>query len=106
MASIYKAHDLKSGMPVAVKVPFMKYESDPAFFSRFQREEEIGKTLNHPNILHVIPVEEKSRPYIAMELLEGQTLRQVLNNIKKFPVNEALAIATSVADAVEHMHEK
>jgi serine/threonine protein phosphatase PrpC len=106
MASIYKARDLTTGMPVAVKVPFMKYESDPAFFSRFQREEEIGKTLNHPNILHVIPVEDKHRPYIAMELLDGQTLRQVLNNVKKIPVHEALAIATSVADAMQHMHEK
>src|SRR5437588_1778695 len=106
MASIYKAHDLKSGMPVAVKVPFMKYESDPAFYSRFQREEEIGKTLNHPSILHVIPVKDKSRPYIAMELLEGQTLRQVLQNVKQLPQHEALAIASSIADAVQHMHEK
>jgi serine/threonine-protein kinase len=106
MASIYKARDLTNGMPVAVKVPLMRYESDPAFFSRFQREEEIGKTLNHPSILHVIPVEDKHRPYIAMELLDGQTLRQVLNNVKKLPENEALAIASSVADAVQHMHEK
>ena len=48
MASIFKANDLKTGETVAVKVPFMQFESDPAFFSRFQREEEIGKTLDHP----------------------------------------------------------
>ena len=106
MASIYKVRDLKTGLPAAVKIPLMKYESDPAFFSRFQREEEIGNTLNHPNILHMIKVEEKHRPYIAMELLEGQTLRQVLNNVKKFPVDEALPIVSSICDAVQHMHDK
>jgi serine/threonine-protein kinase len=106
MASIYKARDLKTGMPVAVKIPLMKYESDPAFFSRFQREEEIGRILDHPSILHVIPLAEKHRPYMAMELLEGQTLRQVLTNMKQIPQNEALQIAANVADAVQHMHEK
>jgi serine/threonine protein phosphatase PrpC len=106
MASIYKARDLKNGIPVAVKVPLMRFESDPAFFSRFQREEEIGKTLNHPSILHVLPVEEKHRPYIAMELLEGQTLRQVLNNVKQIPVDEALQIASNLCDALDHMHQK
>jgi serine/threonine protein phosphatase PrpC len=106
MASIYKARDLKTGIPVAVKIPLMKYESDPAFFSRFQREEEIGRILNHPSILHMIPVQDKHRPYIAMELLEGQTLRQVLNNVKQFPEKEALAIISNLADAVQHMHDK
>ncbi|HKD36423.1 MAG TPA: bifunctional protein-serine/threonine kinase/phosphatase, partial [Pirellulales bacterium] len=105
MASIYKARDLKSGMPVAVKVPFMKFESDPAFFSRFQREEEIGKMLDHPSILHVIPVENKDRPYLAMELLDGQTLRQVLNTAKQFSQAESLSIASKIADALAHMHE-
>ena len=54
MASIFKATDLKSGETVAVKVPFMRFESDPAFYSRFQREEEIGKTLDHPGLLKII----------------------------------------------------
>ena len=78
MASIFKATDKTTGETVAVKVPFMQFESDPAFFSRFQREEEIGKMLNHPNILRIIPVDgKKSRPYIAMEFLDGNTLRQM-----------------------------
>src|SRR5262249_7310314 len=66
MASIFKAVDRKTGKTVAVKVPFMQFESDPAFYSRFEREEAIGKMLDHPSILHIIPVDgEKSRPYIA-----------------------------------------
>jgi serine/threonine protein kinase len=60
----------------------MQFESDPGFFSRFQREEEIGLKLNHPNILKFIPVEKKSRPYIVTEYLRGYTLGHLLNNIR------------------------
>ena len=82
MASIFKAQGhARPARLVAIKVPFMQFESDPAFFSRFQREEAIGKTLNHPYILRIVPVEEKSRPYIVMEFLQGQTLRQVMRSV-------------------------
>ena len=104
MASIFKAQDLQSGEPVAVKIPFMQFESDPAFFTRFQREESIGKTLRHPFILRIVPVEEKSRPYIVMEYLQGQTLRQVLRSVERMPVPDALAIARRICDALEYLH--
>jgi hypothetical protein len=76
MASIFKAEDLKTGTMVAIKAPLMQFESDPASFSRFERKEEIGQSLNHPSILkiYIIPKEEKSQPYIVMEYLQGQTL--------------------------------
>ncbi|HZZ27426.1 MAG TPA: protein kinase [Pirellulales bacterium] len=107
MASIFKAKDRKTGEMVAVKVPFMQFESDPAFFSRFQREEEIGKLLQHPNILRFISVDgKKSRPYIAMELLEGKTLRQVMRSYGVVPVADALMIAIQICDALAYMHEK
>jgi len=106
MASIYKARDRQTGQTVAVKVPFMQFESDPAFFSRFQREEEIGRLLDHPYILHFVPVDgKKSRPYIAMELLEGQTLRQRMRNAGSLSVDEALTTASRVCEALEHMHK-
>ncbi len=60
----------------------MQFESDPAFFSRFQREESIGRKLKHPYILRIVPVEDKSRPYIAMEFLKGQTLRSVMQSCR------------------------
>ena len=107
MASIFKALDRKTGKYVAVKVPFMQFESDPAFYSRFQREEEIGKLLDHPYILHIIPVEgQKSRPYIPMELLEGRTLRQVMRSYGKVPLKEALDISRRICEALEYMHSK
>ena len=105
MASIFKATDSKSGQTVAVKVPFMRFESDPAFFSRFQREEEIGKTLNHPGLLKIFAVEDKNRPYIVMEFLEGETLRNVLHSVKIVPVGEAVDIAANLCDALEYMHK-
>src|SRR5512135_1278551 len=58
MATIFKAVDQKTKETVAIKVPFMQFESDPGFYSRFQREEEIGKRLHHPYILRFIPEEE------------------------------------------------
>ena len=107
MATIFKANDRATGQIVAVKVPFMQFESDPAFYSRFQREEVIGLKLNHPYILHIVPVgEEKSRPYIAMEYLEGQTLRQVMRSMERLPVRDALQIASRICEALEYMHQQ
>ncbi len=106
MASIFKATDLLTGKTAAVKVPFMQFESDPAFFSRFQREEEIGKTLNHPYILHIVPVEDKSRPYIVMEYIEGQTLRQVMRGVGRMSVENALTITSRICEALEYMHQQ
>lgn len=108
MASIFKALDRQLNRHVAVKVPFMQYESDPAFFSRFQREEEIGRTLDHPSILKIIPVdpEHKSRPYIAMELLTGKTLDEVMREERPMSVSKAMRIIATVCDALDHMHQK
>jgi serine/threonine protein phosphatase PrpC len=106
MATIFKAQDTKTGKVVAVKVPLMQFESDPAFFSRFEREEEIGKILRHPYLLHIEPVAEKSRPYIVMELLEGQTLRQILQGMGRMPEEHALLIARQICEALDYMHQQ
>src|ERR1041385_4970203 len=100
MSSVYKATDLSTGKPVALKVPFMQFESDPTTFSRFEREEAIGKVLDHPYILRVVPVENKSRPYMAMEFLEGQTLRHLVSSSGKLPVTDALRITSRVCEAL------
>ncbi len=108
MASIFKALDRHGGQFVALKVPFMQYESDAAFYSRFQREEAIGKSMDHPSILKIIPVEaeKKSRPYIAMELLKGKTLDQVMRLHKPMPMEEAVSFAIRLCDALNYMHQK
>lgn len=104
MARVYRATDRKTGQSAAVKIPFMQFESDAGSFERFEREEQIGEILDHPSILRVIPVENKSRPYIVMELLEGQTLSQLLSLVKPLPVEDAVRIASRILDALEYMH--
>src|SRR5207248_1228201 len=101
MASIFKATDLTTGRTVALKVPFMHFESDPGFYSRFKREQEIGTALNHPYILRVEPDEgERSRPYLVMEYLEGQTLGHLMRSVRPMPVPDALKIASRVCEAL------
>jgi serine/threonine-protein kinase len=106
MSSVFKAIDLKTGSPVALKVPLPSLEGDPAAFARFQREEEIGRTLDHPDILRIIPVEdsEKSRPYIVMELLDGQTLERLMHQIRPLPEADALPIASQICDGLQYLH--
>jgi serine/threonine protein phosphatase PrpC len=105
MASIYRALDRASGKIVAVKVPHMQFESDAGTFSRFQREAEIGKRLNHPNILQFIDVPNQSRPYIVMEYLQGRTLNDLMNQVRPLPLNDAIHIASALCSALVHMHE-
>ncbi len=106
MASLFKANDRKTGSAVALKVPYLQIESDPAGFDRFKREEEIGLQLSHPYILKIIPVEKKSRPYIAMEYLEGQTLSELLKSVKPLPEPDAVKIASRICEALDYMHQK
>jgi sulfur transfer complex TusBCD TusB component (DsrH family) len=95
MATIYRATDRQTKQMVAVKVPFMQFESDPGFFARFQREEEIGLKLNHPNILKFIAVEKKSRPYIVTEYLRGYTLAHLLTSIRPMPISDSVAASAT-----------
>src|SRR5271169_355286 len=108
MATIFKATDLTNKETVAVKVPFMEFESDPGFYSRFQREEEIGLRLKHPYILKFIQVEEehRSRPYIVTEYLRGYTLSHLLNSVRPMPEKDAIKLASRMCEALEYMHEQ
>jgi serine/threonine-protein kinase len=106
MGTIFQAEDKQNGNQlVAVKVPHLEYESDPNFFSRFQREERIGLELNHPFILKFIPVQDKSRPYIVTEYLKGCTLEHLLKAMRPLPEKDALKIASLICEALQHMHD-
>ncbi len=102
MASIFKARDTVSGETVALKVPHLQFESDVVFFERFQREEDIGQRLDHPNVIKFLKPRQKSRMYVAMELVEGKSLRSMLG--QPLPESRALAIAQQVCEALVHMH--
>lgn len=107
MGTIFKARDLhQDGRWVALKIPHPSIEMDPALFTRFEREEEIGTTLNHPSIVKVFPVEQKSRLYLAMEFLEGETLYQRLKDHPIMPEAEALALAGKLCEPLRYLHER
>src|SRR5208282_2909277 len=105
MASIYEALDVTTGKSVAVKVPLLQCESDPGFYDRFQREETIGLTLDHPYVVKFVPCgAKKSRPYLVMEFLEGQTLAQRLRLSPRLPESSAARIASKTCEALIYLH--
>jgi serine/threonine protein kinase len=71
---------------------------------RFHREEEIGRSLNHPGLLKAIVDQHQSRPYFVTEWFAGPTLRQILNESKKLPQERAIRITLGVCDALEYIH--
>ncbi|MGC2757994.1 serine/threonine protein kinase [Candidatus Binatus sp.] len=106
MASIFKAIDQIDGNTVAIKVPYMQFESDVVFYGRFQREEEVGRRLNHPGIVKVLTPKKKSRMYIAMEYIEGESLRGIMRGTDGMPVEKALGLARQLAETLVYMHSQ
>jgi serine/threonine-protein kinase len=104
MASIFRATDVRTGLPVALKVPPPEMESDPVFFDRFHREEKIGQTLDHPGVMKVFADGDHSRVYMVMEWVDGQLLRKILDGQKKLPPERAVKIALGVLDALDYIH--
>ena len=106
MASIYRATDTRTGRAVAIKLPHPEMESDPIFFDRFHREEEIGKKLDHPGVVKVLNDEERSRRYMVLEWVEGRLLRQVLNEEKKLSPERAIKITLGLCRALDYIHSQ
>ncbi len=93
MASIFRATDDRDGKQVALKVPHFAMEADPALFDRFQREEAIGIALDHPSVMKIYPVDDRSRVYMVMEWVDFRTLlRQEMYKAGKMPQLRAIKI--------------
>ncbi len=104
MASIFRAIDIRTGTPVAIKLPHPEMESDPVLYDRFQRELDIGQKLDHPGVMKVFPDNDRSQLYMVMEWVEGRLLRQILNEQKKLPADRAVRIALRIAQALDYIH--
>ena len=106
MGEVYLAKDRILGRRVALKVLPEYVGRDPDRLRRFKQEARSASTLNHPNVcvIHEIGETEDGRPFIAMEHIDGVTLRQRIND-HEMKLSEALDIAIQVADALTAAHE-
>jgi serine/threonine protein kinase len=115
MGLVYKGEDLKLDRPVALKFLPEEMAADPLVLKRFEREARTASSLNHPNICTIYEVEEhEGQPFIVMELLEGETLRELIarcadssgNGQHGIPIAQFLDIAIQIAQGLNAAHEK
>lgn len=116
MADVHAGHDTRLGRPVAIKILRSDLARDPSFLQRFRREAQASAGLNHANIVAVYDSGEDTFveaaggtvdiPYIVMEFVDGQTLREILNEEKKVSADEACRIMMGVLSALEYSHSK
>jgi serine/threonine protein kinase len=106
MSTVFKARDLDNDhAAVVVKVPLPIYASGVGTWSMFQREGQIGRRLDHPFVLRYLPLgEDPRRSYVATEFVPGPTLAEHIAARGQLPEAEALAIASQLAAAIEHVH--
>ena len=104
MGTVYRAEDLRLKRPVAVKVLSADLLAEPEALEWFKREARVAAALNHPNICTIHDVgDHLGRPYIVMELLEGQPLRELLRG-GALPREQVLDLGIGIAEALEAAH--
>jgi serine/threonine protein kinase len=106
MGEVYEALDTKLGRRVALKLPPAAYSSDPERLGRFEREARILAALNHTNIAGLYGLEYSDGKHVlAMELVPGETLAERIER-GPIPIEDALAIAHQIVEALEAAHAK
>jgi serine/threonine-protein kinase len=106
MGEVYRAKDTKLGRDVALKILPATFTNDPERVARFRREAQVLASLNHPHIAQIYGMEESnSTQFLVLELVDGESLDKRIPR-GPMPVDEALAIAKQIAEALEAAHEK
>jgi eukaryotic-like serine/threonine-protein kinase len=106
MGEVYKARDTKLGREVALKILPDSFTHDPERVARFRREAQVLAALNHPNIAQIHGLDEANgTQFLVLELVDGETLADRLKH-GALPLDDTLAIAKQIAEALEAAHEK
>jgi serine/threonine-protein kinase len=113
MGTVYQAQDA-GGRPVVLKVPFDTLLDDPGTLARYERELEIARTLDHPNIQHLLATGRAAGgdgvppglPYTVLEWIDGSLLRNHLYEGRPLGVDEAVSITVQLCDALEYCHQR
>src|SRR5689334_6456749 len=102
MGEVWRATDTKLNRDVAIKILPEAFARESDRMARFEREAQVLASLNHPNIAAIYGVEDRA---LVMELVEGLTLADRISQ-GPMPLEEALAVAKQIADALEYAHER
>src|SRR5262245_32734451 len=106
MGEVFRAHDTRLGRDVALKTLPIEFAHDADRLARFKREATVLASLNHPNIAAIYGFEDAaSGPALVLELVDGPTLADQLGTAP-LPIDQALAIARQIAEALEVAHEQ
>lgn len=106
MADVYLAHDTHLGRDVAIKILYKRYARDDEFVARFRREAQSAAGLNHPHIVSIYDRgEAEGSYYIAMEYLEGQSLKELISERGRLEPAQAVTIAEQILQALQFAHE-
>lgn len=106
MGEVYRARDTRLGREVALKILPLDLKADPSLVARFSQEARSASALNHPNIITIFDIgEHETIPFLAMELVEGRTLRELLVD-GPLSVGRSLQIAVQMAEGLAAAHER
>jgi len=105
MSTVYRAFDETLERSVAIKVLHSDISADPEQLERFRREARTVARLSHPNVVTVIDAgEDEGKPYIVLEYVAGETLKERIRRLERLPVSEAVAYAIEIGRALGAAH--